>query len=196
MEIDELFKILLSKKPSIEIIENEDIIFNLIPELKKCKGFNQNNKWHPYDVYVHILHVIDYVPNNLILRLTALFHDIGKPDTYTEDENGIGHFYNHWLVSQKIFDAFAVKYNLDKKLKNIVSNLIYYHDINVGKLDENGLNNLVAIFTKEELIMLFEFKKADLLSQNSEFHYLLEDYDEQKKKILKYKACLLYEIKK
>lgn len=188
MTIDELFKILLSDKPSIEIINNEDSIFSLIPELKICKGFNQNNPWHTYDVYEHILHVIDYVPNNITLRLAALFHDVGKPQTYTEDENGTGHFYNHWIVSKKIFDDFASKYQLDDKLKNTISNLIYYHDINIDKLDSEGLNNLINTFNKEELLMLFEFKRADLLSQNSKYHYLLENYDKQKEKVLKYRG--------
>ena len=92
MSINGLFSILLSEKPSILIKQNEEDIFKLIPELKRCKGFNQNNPWHPYDVYEHILHVVDNVDNDLILRLIALFHDIGKPEVYKEDEQGIGNF--------------------------------------------------------------------------------------------------------
>ena len=95
-ELKLLFNILLSKEPSRLIKENEEYIFSIIPELKNTKGFNQNNLWHIYDVYEHILHVIDGVPGDLTLRLVALFHDIGKPFTYTVDENNVGHFYNHW----------------------------------------------------------------------------------------------------
>jgi len=65
--------------------ENEKELFELIPELEKCKGFNQNNKWHIFDVYEHIIHVVSFVQPNKYLRLAALFHDIGKPLTYTED---------------------------------------------------------------------------------------------------------------
>lgn len=187
MNIEELFTILLEEKPSIKLLNNEDKLFNLIPELKKCKNFNQNSIWHIYDVYNHIMHVVDNVPINLTLRLSALFHDIGKPDTYTFDNNG-GHFYNHWVVSQKIFEEFAFKYNLNKELIKSVSNLIYYHDINIGKMDDNKLNELINTFNKEELIKLFELKKADLLAQNDKFHYLLDDYKLQKEKLLlKYK---------
>ena len=64
----------------------------------------QKNIWHVYDVYEHILHVIDGVPNNITLRLAALFHDIGKPFVYKEDENGVGHFYGHWNKSKEIFE--------------------------------------------------------------------------------------------
>ena len=130
-----LINILMQDTPSEIIIENEEQIFKVIPELKYCKNFNQNNIWHIYDVYEHILHVIDGVPDNIVLRLTALFHDIGKPFVYKEDVNGVGHFYGHWDKSKEIFDDFANKYNIEKDMRYLISNLILYHDINIDKLD-------------------------------------------------------------
>ena len=44
-ELDLFYKILLSDKPSELIKENEEYFFELIPDLKKCKGFNQWNKF-------------------------------------------------------------------------------------------------------------------------------------------------------
>lgn len=185
--IDFLFNILLSDQPSILIKQNENYIFKMIPELQKCKCFNQNNKWHIYDVYEHILHVVDGVQPNIELRLAALFHDIGKPNTYTEDENGVGHFYNHWDESNKIFLNFASKNNLNKNIVHDVSNLIYYHDINIKKLDSKELDNLLKKLSSQEIKRLFEFKKSDLLAQSSKFHYLLQDYEKQELKLLKIK---------
>ena len=116
MKLDFLINILLSDKPSKNIKLNEKQIFEMIPELSACKNFNQNNIWHIYDVYDHILHVVDGVPNSLALRMAALFHDIGKPFVYTEDENGIGHFYDHWNKSNEIFLNFISKYvEIDKE---------------------------------------------------------------------------------
>lgn len=190
MNVEQLFTILLEEKPSINLLNNEDELFDLIPELKKCKNFNQNSEWHIYYVYDHILHVIDNLDINLTLRLSALFHDIGKPDTYTFDERG-GHFYNHWVVSQNIFNEFASKYNLNDKLIKTVSNLIYYHDINIDKMNDEELDNLINTFNKEEIIMLFKLKKADLLAQNPKYHYLLDDYENQQQKVLlKYKEVI------
>ena len=100
MKLDFLINILLSDKPSKNIKFNEKQIFEMIPESSACKNFNQNNIWHIYDVYDHILHVVDGVPNSLALRMAALFHDIGKPFVYTEDENEIGHFYDHWKIGR------------------------------------------------------------------------------------------------
>ena len=183
MEI--LFEILMSEKPSVLIREREDHIFSLIPSLQLCKGFKQNNHWHIYDVYDNILHVVDGVPNVLILRLAALFHDVGKPFTYTEDENGVGHFYNHWKKSQEIFLEFSKKYNLEEELNEKVSKLIFYHDLQFEKLSENELEEILAQFDKSEIDMLFALKSSDLLAQNPEFHYLLDSYELEKERVLK-----------
>ena len=184
--MDFLLNILTQDRPSKLILDNEDKIFKLIPELKLCKNFNQNNIWHIYDVYEHILHVVDGVSNNIILRLAALFHDIGKPFVYTQDENGVGHFYGHWDKSKEIFENFAIKHNLDENLKNTISNLVLYHDLNIGNLNHESLTELIDLLGKDGVIMLYELKQSDLLAQNPEFHYLLNDYKKQKEKVLKY----------
>ena len=183
MNIDKLYEILMDDKPSILIKENEDYIFSLIPELKVCKGFNQNNPWHIYDVYEHILHVVDETPEDLSLRVVALFHDIGKPSTYTEDEKGIGHFDNHWNVSKDIFLDFCKKYDIKDLPIDRIADLIEYHDIRIKELDETTME-LFKDFDKDFINDLFSIKRADLLGQNPEYHYLLDTYEKQKDKIL------------
>lgn len=184
MGIDFLIDILLKDKPSEFIRNNEEKIFQIIPELRNCKYFCQNNIWHIYDVYEHILHVVDGVPNNIVLRLAALFHDIGKPLAYQEDENGIGHFHGHWNKSNEIFENFATKYNLEKNTKTIISNLILYHDLNIDKISDDELEKLVNIFNEDSIIMLFQLKRSDLLAQNEKFHYMVDNYNKQESKVL------------
>ena len=188
MTLEELYKILLSDNPSSILKSREKELFYLIPELEKCKGFEQNNDWHIYDVYEHILHVVDNVNPNLVIRLAALFHDIGKPFSYKEDENGTGHFYGHWEEAQKIFIEFANKYNIDGNICNRVSQLIYYHDINLSKLNSTELRKIMDIFGNEGIIQLFELKRADLFAQNEKYKYILTEYDVQQEKILKLKG--------
>ncbi len=183
-----LEEILLQEKPSTLIRSNSDKIFELIPELRTCKDFSQNNIWHIYDVYEHILHVVDGVPNIPELRIAALFHDIGKPYVYKEDENGVGHFFGHWDKSKEIFSKYADRYKLDENSKKLISNLILYHDVNIDKLDNEELNKFITIFDKNGIEMLFELKKSDLLAQNKEFHYLLNNYQKQKTKLLSKKV--------
>lgn len=188
MDLEELYQILLTDKPSSILKNREKELFYLIPELEKCKGFDQNNDWHIYDVYEHILHVVDNVNQNLVIRLAALFHDIGKPFSYTEDENGVGHFYGHWEVSQRIFIEFANKYNIDVYIRDNVSQLIYFHDINLSKLDSVELIKIIDIFDNAGIMQLFDLKKADLLAQNKKYNYILNEYNIQKKKILQLKG--------
>ena len=184
MTLEELYELLLVKKPSTYLKNDEKELFDLIPEIKICKGFDQKNEWHIYDVYEHILHVVDSVPPTLVMRLTALFHDIGKPLTYTEDENGVGHFYGHWEESQKIFDAFAKKCGINEDIRKRVSDLIYYHDINVSRLGKSELEEMTQRLGKDGIAQLFDLKKADLLAQNEKYHYLLEEQQRQKEKVL------------
>lgn len=183
-----LNEILSLNKPSIYIKLYEDMIFDLIPELKVSKGFKQNNKWHIYDVYDHTLNVVDYVDaSNINLRYAALFHDIGKPYVYSEDENGVGHFYGHWDKSLELFLKFAKRNLFSENDIEQISKLIKYHDINFEHLTEEELHEIINIFSREELILLFKLKRADLLSQSSEFHYLLEKYYDQSKRVLELK---------
>ena len=189
MTLEELYGILLMDKPSNTLKNREKELFCLIPDLEKCKGFVQNSEWHIYDVYEHILHVIDNVSSNLILRLAALFHDIGKPSSYSEDKDGVGHFYGHWKESQRIFDEFVIKHNIDKSISSNVSNLIYYHDINISKLGDDKLTEMIQKLGFEGVQQLFELKRADLLAQNEKYHYILDDYDKQRMLFLsKYKG--------
>lgn len=184
MTIEQLFTILLSEQPSILIHAHEEDIFTLIPELRTCKGFEKNNPWHIYDVYEHILHVVDEVPNDLNIRLAALFHDIGKSYVYTEDENGVGHFYDHWTTSKEIFMSFANQYQLNQNMITLVSNLIFYHDINIDKLSDEQIRSLMSDIGIEHIPLLFNLKRADLLAQSPQFHYLIENYDHQEKKVM------------
>ena len=180
MTTKELEKILLEDKPSIQIKQREQELFELLPELKRCKGFNQQNEWHIYDVYEHILHVIDGVPSEISLRLAALFHDLGKPSTFTTDEKGIGHFYGHWQESLNIFNWYIQNNELDPELIKKVQIYIYYHDISLDKVNDETLRKI----GKENIGPLYTLKRADLLAQNPKFHYLLEDYGEQEQRAL------------
>lgn len=184
MTAKELLDILEEEKPSIELTKKEKELFDLIPELERCKGFNQNNIWHIYDVYEHILKVVDNVPNNIVLRLSALFHDIGKPTTYTTDEKGQGHFHGHWAISKHLFSQFANEHNIDKEIKDEVEKIIIYHDIRIEKLNESDIEFITQDLTKEEINRLYLLKRANLLAQNPKFHYLLDEYNKQEKKLL------------
>lgn len=187
MTYEKLLKILLSDDVYNKLKQNEQKTFLLIPELKICKGFKQNSKWHIYDVYEHILHVITGVDNNIYLRLAALFHDIGKPLTYTEESNGVGHFYNHWNKSIDIFKKYQDKFGLSNEEISLITNLIFYHDINIDKINDEELKNMITKIGISNIELLFSLKRSDLLAQSPEFHNLLLNINYQEQSIIKTK---------
>ncbi len=185
MTYNKLLEILLSSDVYDKLKQNEEEIFVLIPELKVCKGFAQNSKWHIYDVYEHILHVVSEVDNNIYLRLSALFHDIGKPSTYTQDNNGDGHFYNHWNKSIDIFEKYKDKFGLTNKDLSLITSLIFYHDINIDKMTDEEIKNMITEIGISNIKLLFSLKKADLLAQSPKFHSQLININQQEQKTTK-----------
>ncbi len=99
----ELDKILMCPLPHLGIREIQEIgaLPYTIPELIPAVGFEQN-KFHIHDVFEHTLWVLERSPQDLILRWSALFHDIGKPHTLSVDPDGSRHFYSHETVSEEL----------------------------------------------------------------------------------------------
>ena len=89
---EELIKFLCGKDVRRQLTANIDILGEVIPELLPMRGFDQKNDHHIYDVLEHTAAVVEAVEAQPRLRLAALFHDIGKPRRFSEDEEGTGHF--------------------------------------------------------------------------------------------------------
>lgn len=92
---DELNKILLSKNPDygMRLLRDVGLLPHLSPDLQQMVGMTQNIH-HKDDVFDHTLAVIMGTQPELVRRLIALFHDIGKIATRSETPTGV-HFYGH-----------------------------------------------------------------------------------------------------
>lgn len=99
----ELDKILMSPFPHLGIqrLHALGALQFTIPELIPAVGFEQN-KFHIHDVFEHTLWVLERTPPDLILRWSAIFHDVGKPHTLSVDPDGSRHFYSHETVSEDL----------------------------------------------------------------------------------------------
>lgn len=95
----EIEKILMGPRPHIafEDLWETDILQYLIPELHACKGVAQPAVYHKEgDVWSHIMKAISSFldDHKADTRFAALLHDIGKPSTFSIEEDRI-HFNNH-----------------------------------------------------------------------------------------------------
>ena len=97
--------------------------------------------------------------------MSALFHDLGKPECYTVDEKGIGHFLEHEYASAKIFNQFANKYKIDNKTKDLVNKLIICHDQTLSTKSVK-VTKFLQKFGVEHIDLLFQLKEADKKGQN------------------------------
>jgi len=160
---DELFKILLTEKPSegIKLLNNSNLLVKILPELSETIDFKQNNPYHDKDVFNHTLCVLDNVEDKIHLRLAALFHDIGKTKTYSEDDNNIGHFYDHEIVSSDMAYQILKRLNTPKKLINKVQLLIENHMRDISSMKEKGIRRLIYKVGKENIIDLYNLNIAD-----------------------------------
>lgn len=112
---DELNKILLSKNPvrGIRLLKDVGLLPHIASELQQAIGMAQNVH-HTHDVFDHTLEVLTNTKPELVQRLMALFHDIGKVATRSETPTGV-HFYGHELAGADIVDRVLrdLKYPTD-----------------------------------------------------------------------------------
>lgn len=130
----ELCKIIMSKRCGADVLsEYRDVFAVVMPEIKPMFGFCQHNPHHCYDVWEHTLKAlsepVEGFDPDLITRLAILFHDIGKPHTFSIDADGIGHFYSHALVSAEICRRVLIRLKFSNEIIESVVWLVKKHDM-------------------------------------------------------------------
>ena len=70
--------------------------------------------------------IFEVKEKDLPLRLAALFHDIAKPNCYSIDEKGVGHFYEHPEISSEITENIHdITYYLKKIMKEKFIRIVF-----------------------------------------------------------------------
>lgn len=134
----ELVKLLVSDHPErMQDAYELGITKVILPEWDEMVGVEQNTPHHKYDVADHTLHALKNVKKDKILRLTMLFHDMGKPAMKTTDENGRDHFKGHALVSEEIARNVLRRLKFDNDTVKKVTRLVCYHDYRIEATPAN-----------------------------------------------------------
>ena len=165
----EFCKIASSSDFCVQMVLFQDVFALFIPELKDMFNFPQNNPYHDYDVFGHTIHAVEHCDSeDLAVRLAVFFHDIGKPHSYQDGEDGVRHFKGHGRVSAEITDNIMKRLRFDNETRNNVVELVYYHDatFEIGKKYVKRWLNKIG---EEQFRRLLEVRKADILGQKPNF---------------------------
>jgi tRNA nucleotidyltransferase/poly(A) polymerase len=127
---DELNKIITEQTPSKAFLMMNDInlLQEILPEVARLKNLEQPAKYHFDDVFTHTLKVLDRTRNDVTLRISALFHDIGKFKTYKKTDNKIsflGHESESAKESECILKRLRYPKNFIIRVSSIIKNHIY-----------------------------------------------------------------------
>ncbi len=187
---NELVKLLCGENVRKVLLEYIDVLGVVIPELLPMKGFDQRNIHHIYDILEHTAVAVENIEPTPILRLTALFHDIGKPKCFFM-KNGEGHFYGHSEVGAKMTENILSRLKFDNNTKNTVTKLVKIHDVQIEET-EAAVKRCMNKHTSEIFFMLLKMKRADTLAQSPICRDRLEYLDRLEKtarEIIAQNAC-------
>jgi tRNA nucleotidyltransferase (CCA-adding enzyme) len=172
----ELDQVLLSPQPAVGITSLYELglLLTLIPELTKLEALNQSEHHH-LDVLGHILLMIEKIPgaiewlsrkgwkgilseeSRLSLFYAALFHDIGKQDTFSADEKGKVHFYHHQFHSCRkaagIMERLRFSNAMRDKVLRVVENHMRILNLS-GDTKETALKRVVHRIGKETPLLV------------------------------------------
>ena len=159
----------LPKATAGDLIRFAPILTQVIPELAPMVGFDQHSPHHAYDVYTHTAHVLEAVPEGLVLRWAALLHDVGKIPTFTRDENGRGHFYGHAQKSAAMAEEILHRLKAPNAVREQVVWLIDHHMLPLTP-DRKLLRRYLSRYGKESLNRLCTLQEADMGSKGTGKH--------------------------
>ncbi len=187
----EMDKLLCGKSVVPVMLEYREIIACIIPEIRKSFDFKQYSHYHKYDVYEHTVRAIGNAEDDVLIRRTLLLHDIGKPDTFRRDENGVGHFKGHAQLGAKMAETILRNLRYDNKTIETSCELIFRHSDDI--LTEKNVRSVISKIGAENFFLLMKVKKADnsaknpfVLEENRELEFL----EATARKLVEENACM------
>ena len=183
---DELIKIIMSKDPKsgLEMLKRTNLLEYILPEMLDTFHVEQN-KNHIFDVYTHLLNSLQHSADKnypLHVRLSALFHDIGKPATREfSRENKDYTFYGHEVVGAKIVKDILKRLVFPKELSNnvflLVRNHMFFSDPKLITL--SAVRRLIARVGESLIWDLIKLRYCDRIGMGrpKESPYRLRKYE-------------------
>ena len=193
----ELEEILLCHKPSIYFrsMRKLGVLKVILPELARCYSCKQDKRYHKYNVFDHLVYSCDYTEPDLVLRLAAILHDIGKP-AVQKNLDGRVTFHKHEVVGAKEAEIILRRLRFDNKTIAQVIHLVRMHMYHyTRKYTDAGVRRFIvnAGVTKEDIkdignFPLFKIRKAERLGNGFKKQEVTQrqlDFEERIVKVFK-----------
>ena len=175
---DEFTKTLMAANPrlGLKLLVETGLASSFLPELPKLK-LEIDEHHHHKDVYEHSLTVLDQAISledrlggpNLIIRLAALLHDIGKPRTRELIPGGGVSFHHHEVVGAKMTKKRLKELRFDSKTVDEVSTLVFlhlrFHGYGNGEWTDSAVRRYIRD-AGELLVHLHVLTRADCTTRN------------------------------
>lgn len=175
----EFDKILMSSWAvyGLETLERLGCFPYFMPEFCHTWQFAQEGGTHQYDVFTHSIKAVALAPQNIVLRLTMLLHDIGKPYVW-QQQDGKDIFDGHSEVGSALAQTILERMRYDKKTIRQVGQLIAQHE-RLLKPEEICLRQAMAELTYDGVMNLIAVKRADVRAHSDAMAKLrLETFDQ------------------
>ncbi|MEU4801510.1 CCA tRNA nucleotidyltransferase [Actinosynnema sp. NPDC023587] len=196
----ELSKLLTGAHPraGVELVVATGLADVVLPELPAMKLEIDEHHQHK-DVYHHSLVVLEQAIDledtpepDLVLRLAALLHDIGKPDTRRFEEGGGVSFHHHEVVGAKMVRKRLRALRYSKEIVEDVAQLVYlhlrFHGYGSGEWTDSAVRRYVTD-ADHLLSRLHKLVRADSTTRNRrKANALQRTYDELERRIARIAA--------
>ncbi|MET8981627.1 CCA tRNA nucleotidyltransferase [Streptomyces sp. NPDC004539] len=192
---DELNKLVLSAHPrkGLTLLVDTGLADRVLPELPALRLESDEHHRHK-DVYEHTLIVLEQAMDleqdgpDLVLRLSALLHDIGKPRTRRFEKDGRVSFHHHEVVGAKMTAKrmTALKYSNDqvKDVSRLVELHLRFHGYGVGEWTDSAVRRYVRD-AGPLLDRLHKLTRSDCTTRNKrKAASLSRTYDELEERIV------------
>lgn len=182
----EFSKMVMSKDPMIGIImcEKLGLLEYMLPELRRGIGVEQNGS-HIYTVWEHNLRAVQHSADRdwpLHVRLSALLHDVSKPETRRwSDEKKDWTFYGHDVVGERVTRKALERLKYSKKMVDVVSTLVRHHLFfsDIEKITLSAVRRIVRNVGPENVWDLMKLRGCDRIGMGrpKETPYRLRKYE-------------------
>ena len=194
---DEFVKTLMSDNPrvGITILVDTGLCEKFLPEIPKLR-LEIDEHHHHKDVYEHTLTVVEQSMAleerlggpNLVARLAALMHDVGKPKTRALIAGGGVSFHHHEVVGARMTKERLKKLRFDHHVVEDVSQLVFLHLRFHGYGDGAWTDSAVRRYVRdagELLTHLHVLTRADCTTRNrKKAETLASHYDSLENRII------------